>query len=354
MIEGNFLTIQDNSTNNPTELYMTFILSEKIYAIEAKQIIEILQLPALFIPEKVPEHITGLLNLRGKIISVVDLRKFLGIQKKVYSIEDQILIIEIHNKTFGIIVDFVCDVIQFNRNNLELLPYHSHDNFISGIYKSSDYLAAILNLEIIFNNIEAVQIEESEFQSLEESSLNYFPTDKRSIDKLQKRALNLQKELKFGITKNNYQENNFVSFSLDQEKYCISLKFVKEFCKLKLVNLVPIPCVPEFIVGLINLRGNFITIIDIKAFLQVKKTTITDKTKIIVIKSTNLQIGLIVDEVFDIINIPPEKLSHNSPPKFERNKFTSGEVLIDENSVITILDLGKLLEDERLIVEDAI
>ena len=63
MIEGNFLTIRDDQVITANELYMTFSLSEKVYAIEAKQIIEIIQLPTLYTPEKVPEHITGLLYL---------------------------------------------------------------------------------------------------------------------------------------------------------------------------------------------------------------------------------------------------------------------------------------------------
>ena len=57
-------------------------------------IIEIVQLPALNILEKVPEYIVGVLNLRGKIISILNLRKFLGISQTGYSTEHQVLIIK--------------------------------------------------------------------------------------------------------------------------------------------------------------------------------------------------------------------------------------------------------------------
>ena len=352
MNETNFLPLKDYTSQK--ELYMTFNLSEKVYAIPARQIIEIIQLPALYIPEKLPDHIIGLLNLRGKIISIIDLRKFLGIAPSFYSVEDQILIIEIKGKTFGVIINYVYDVIQFNKEELEFLPYRSFEKFISGIYKSKDYLAAIINLELIFNNIEAIEIEEYDYKAFENSVANYFPQDKISIEKLKKRALNLQNELKLGLDKNNYHDNNFVSFSLSGENHCLSLKFVKEFCKLKIVNLVPIPCTPEFILGIINLRGDFITIVDIKNFLQVPKSDITDKTKIIVLRSQKYQIGLLVDEVFNIINIPGEKLVYNNPPIFDKNKFTTGEVLINEKSIMTIIDIEKFLKDERIIVEDAI
>ncbi|MFH0702867.1 MAG: chemotaxis protein CheW [bacterium] len=357
-MEKKFLTFNDFplELEKTSELYMTFSLSGKIYAIQAKQIIEIVQLPELNILEKVPEYIVGLMNLRGKIISVIDLRKFLGIQQTIYSTEHQVLIINNSEKIIGIIVDSVNDVIQFNKEQLEPLPYQSSEKFISGIYKNSDSLIAFLNLDIIVNNIKAIQTESSDslFKSPTYISADLFPTDKLSQEKFKKRAVNLKKEIKVDIDKSNYQENRFVSFSLNNEIYCLSLKYVKEFCKLKLINLTPIPCVPEFITGLFNLRGEFITIIDIKSFLQIPKTKITDKTKIIVVKLQNFQIGLVVDDVFDIVNISTIKMGLSASAKFEKNKYTSAEIMLEDGGVMSILDLEKFLEDDKLIVEDAI
>ncbi|OGI23122.1 MAG: hypothetical protein A2287_02450 [Candidatus Melainabacteria bacterium RIFOXYA12_FULL_32_12] len=353
-MEKNFLTINDLSSKKSSELYMTFALSEKVYAIPAEKIIEIVQLPALNILEKVPEYIVGVMNLRGKIISVIDLRKFLGIPQADYTPEHQVLIINTNEKIIGIIVDSVNDVIQYDKEFLEPLPYHSSEKFISGIYKSSDYLVAFLDLDIVVNNIEAIKVDNLDFKAPTYVSADLFSKDKLSQEKFKKRAINLQKELKIETDKDFSQENRFVSFSLNNEKYCISLKYVREFRKFKLVSLIPVPCVPEFIKGIINLRGEFITVVDIRSFLQISDSKITDKTKIIVIKSSDLQLGLVVDDVFDIVNLPVEKLSHNTTSKFDKNKYTSIEVILEDGGIMSVFDLEKFLEDEKLYIEDAV
>lgn len=354
-MENNFLTISNFSTDKNTELYMTFSLSGKVYAILAEKIIEIVQLPALTVLEKVPEYIVGMLNLRGKIINVIDLRKFLGIPQTSYTADHQVMIIDAGNKAVGIVVDSVFDVIQFDRNNLEPLPYKSSEKFISGIYKNDENLIAFLDLDILISNVESIEANDPEFSVHTHYSAELFPIDPVSLEKFKKRAINLQKELKVDINRDNYQENRFVSFSLNNEVYCISLKFVKEFCKLKQhISLTKVPCVPSFITGLINHRGEFITIIDIKSFLQIPKTEITDKSKIIVTKSGSLQVGLLVDEVFDIINISEDKLSLSHSAKFDKNKYTSAELILETGGIINILDLEKLLQDESLLVEDAV
>lgn len=353
-MEKQILTINDFSLQMTSELYMTFNLSEKHYAIPAEKIVEIVQLPALQILEKLPDYIVGVMNLRGNIISVINLRKFMGITQKKFSIDDQVLIINVKGKHIGIIVDAVNDVLQFSKELLEPLPYKNHESFISGIYKNADSLVAFLDLDLILNNIEAVHAAYIRFEEDSFTYKNLFNSDPISQEKFKKRAINLQKEIKTETYKDNYYQNNFVSFSLNNEMYCLSLQFVREFCKLRTVSIVPVPCVPEFITGIFNLRGEFITIIDIKSFLQIEKTKITDKSKIIVIKTPKIQLGLLVDDVFNIVNIPKENLYNNTPSKFDKNNYTSVQIMLDNGGVMSILDFEKFIEDDRLFVEDAV
>ncbi len=351
-MKNDCITINQTSLEKTTELHMAFNLSNKVYAIPAVQIIEIVQLPYLTILEKVPAYIVGVMNLRGTIISVIDLRKFLGFSPDTYSAEHQVIIINTKEKPIGIIVDSVKDVIQINKNLVENLPYKSTKKFIEGIYKNKNELIALLNINLITDNLTEIELKEENVEN--KVTVNLFPEDKYSLDKLKNRALKLEKELKVDIDKIDLHENRFVTFCLNNEIYCISLKYIKEFRKIKSVNLTPIPCVPVFIMGLINLRGEFITIIDIKSFLQIRKSQITEKTKIIVVKTNKIQIGIIVDDVFDIINIDDSYIIKNQTNSPDKNKFVSSEVLLNNKDVINILDLEKLLEDERLFVEDAI
>ncbi len=341
--------------NQNTDLYIVFELSGKKYSILASQIIEIIQLPSLTIVEKMPDHIVGLLNLRGNIISVVDLCKVLGYAPKPYSTEHQILIVKNNDKTLGIIVDVVKDVIQFDRASLDALPYCSEGNKITGVYKHDESLVAFLNLDIVMNNLETLPIEENNLLQETSMDLDLFPCDEASLEKFKKRALKLQKEIKTDIESLNYQDDSFISFSLNKENYCISLKFVKEITKLSLVNLTAVPCVPEFITGVINLRGEFITIVNIRSFLNLSKSEIIDKMKIIVVRTEKVQVGILVDDIFGIENILAENMEFKVQTNYDKNQFTLAEVILDDKTVINILDLNKLIEDEeRLYIEDAI
>lgn len=350
----NSLTTNVELNNSIHELYMTFSLSNKKYSILADKISEIVQLPKLTVLETMPNNLIGLMNIRGKVISVVDIRSFLGFEINKYSADHQVLIVNTNGKTLGIIVDSVNNVIQFDKKNVESLPYESNNKHIEGIYNFEDEMIALIDLNSIVENIEQTNFENTDLKKIPFHNVELFPNDIFSREKFEKRALDLQKEIKVDLDKNDYIQDRFVSFSLNSEIYCISLKYVKEFTKLKNITLTVVPCVPEFIAGLINLRGEFITIIDIKSFLQIAKTELTDKTKIIVVKTQNLQIGLLVDEVYDIVNIPLGSLNKDSNSQLEKDKFTSGEFILEKNKVMSILNLEKLLEDERLYFEDAI
>jgi purine-binding chemotaxis protein CheW len=351
-METKFLALNEN-IEEKKELFMIFCLSGKNYAVRASDIIEITQIPSMIFPEKLPENIVGLVNLRGKIINIVDIRNFLGFDIPKYTVDHQILIVNIKNETLGIVVDSVNDVILFNFDKLEKLPYESSKNYLSGVFNKDDKLIAFLSLESIFKEAGKLQIDEENIKNQTMPQNNLLPTDEISVQKLQKRALNLQKEIGFELDNNYYIKDKFVSFSLNNEIYCLSLKYVKEFTKLKNINITPVPCVPAFINGLINLRGEFITIIDIKYFLNIPKTNITEKTKIIVIKTEIMQIGLLVDEVFDIVSIPVEKLKTDNTT-IEKDKFIIGEVILENKKVMNILNTARLLSDERLYFEDAV
>lgn len=355
-MKQNFLTLNDfpvNPTNKDSELYITFDLSEKLYAIPAEKIIEIVQLPALTMLEKVPDYIAGLLNLRGTVVSVIDLSMILGFRRKTYSAECQVMILSSGDKKIGIIVDSVKDVVQTEKTQIEPLPYSSKEHLITGIYKSEAALIAFLDFDALVRDIEEIEINGRELPAGTDDDISLFPADKESTEKFKKRAEKLSKDLRKETDSLNYREDYYISFALGQETYCLNLKHVREITKMKNFNVTKVPCVPDFILGIINLRGDFITLVDIKKFLNISQSSTTEKTKIIVIRTENIQIGLVVDDVFGIQNFTEEKINHNIQSKYEKHKFTSAEIMFNDK-VMCVFDLRKFLEDERLYIEDAV
>ena len=352
-MNGDFLATRPLLEEKDTELFLIFNLAEKTYAIPAEKIGEIVQIPALTVIEKFPEYIIGLLNLRGQVINVIDLSKLLGLESQTYTTDYQVLILDSDQKSVGIVVSAIKDVTMLDKKYFTPLPYKSQEGIITGICKHDDSLIAFLDIDLILKTVENVEINSVEMDKVSVPQ-KYFPTDPVSKTKLLNRAEKLQKEARVDAGSFNYQENYFISFCMDKEIYAINLKYVKEITKLKLVSLVSVPCVPEFLTGIINLRGEFITIVDIKYFLQITKTPISDKTKIIVVKISDIQIGILVDDVFDIENIPTEKMNLNIQTKYEKNKYTLAEVLLPDNKVMSIFDMKKFVEDERLFIEDSV
>ncbi|MGD9579927.1 MAG: chemotaxis protein CheW [Vampirovibrionia bacterium] len=347
------------------KLYMTFSLAESLYAAPAESIVEVIKLPMLNIPENLPEYIVGILNLRGQIINILDVRSMFGIQHKNYTTDNCILVLSHNNTTWGLIVESVNDVINLSSKQISSTPYgvKGNNTFVSNVAKTEEGLLSILNLDniakIIASTVKQAQIEEQEsyFQipqshKLPQKSLDIFTSDKRSLEIFNKRARELQQELDLSIEKDKTSDQRFVTFLLNNEMYAISLQYIQEFSKI--LNLAIIPCVPEFYVGLSNLRGEFIPVIDIKGFLGISKTEITEKSKIIFVKIPKMQVGIMVDEVFDIINVTSDVINKPKITQIETVKFTSGEIILNNSNIINIFDLTKFLQDERLIIEEAI
>ncbi|MCK9168946.1 MAG: chemotaxis protein CheW [Treponema sp.] len=147
----------------------------------------------------------------------------------------------------------------------------------------------------------------------------------------------------------------FLSFTLDGENYCVDILKVKEIMGMTAVT--PLPRTPEFIRGVINLRGQIIPVIDLRLKFGLKFQDYTKRTCIIVVEivygGENVLMGLVVDSIQDVVSILGEKLSKipyiNARIKSE---YIQGVADTPEGMKI-VLDVLKVLNDEELtIVKD--
>ena len=72
--------------------------------------------------------------------------------------------------------------------------------------------------------------------------------------------------------------------------------------------MIKVPCTPEFVKGLISIKGDYLTIIDLKKYFDNESSSITEKSSIIAIQSKDFHIGFIVDEISDTMNIQSDEL----------------------------------------------
>jgi purine-binding chemotaxis protein CheW len=138
------------------------------------------------------------------------------------------------------------------------------------------------------------------------------------------------------------QKGKFLTFSMGNEFYGIEIKYVTEIIGMQ--PITEIPEMPEYIKGIINLRGKIIPVMDVRLRFRKAFRDYNDRTCIIVIDIEDISIGLIVDSVSEVIAIADDEIV--APPNVakESNKYIKGIGKVG-NDVKLLLDSDKLLNE---------
>ncbi|HBV87258.1 MAG TPA: chemotaxis protein CheW [Desulfosporosinus sp.] len=141
------------------------------------------------------------------------------------------------------------------------------------------------------------------------------------------------------------QKGKFLTFCMGSEFYGIEIKYVTEIIGLQ--PITEIPEMPEYIKGIINLRGKIIPVMDVRLRFRKPYREYNDRTCIVVIEIREVSIGLIVDSVSEVISIPDEEIV--APPNVAKdgNKYIKGIGKVG-NDVKLLLDSDKLLNETDL------
>lgn len=152
-------------------------------------------------------------------------------------------------------------------------------------------------------------------------------------------------------TAEDTQRGRFLTFTLEENVYGISIKYVTEIIGMQTVTTVPET--PNFLKGIINLRGKVVPLIDVRLKFGKEEKEYNERTCVIVVEVENLSVGLIVDMVDDVLTISEDKIA---PPPVGTggydNKYIEGIGQTD-NQVILLLDAEKILKsDEITLMEE--
>jgi purine-binding chemotaxis protein CheW len=135
-------------------------IEEEEFGIEILKVQEIIKMMSITKIPNTPEFIEGIINLRGRIIPVVDLRIRLGLIKQTYTKNTRIVVVELNNHIIGFIVDEVSEVIRITKDTTEEPPAMIsgiNREFVTAIGKLEDRLLILLDLEKVFSSIEYEQ-----------------------------------------------------------------------------------------------------------------------------------------------------------------------------------------------------
>ncbi len=140
-----------------------------------------------------------------------------------------------------------------------------------------------------------------------------------------------------------------VEFLLAYERYGIESSYVREVYPLK--AFTPLPCTPPFVLGIINVRGQILSVIDIKKVFDLPEKGLTDLNKVIILRGEKMEFGILADAILGVRSIPLEKIQPSLPTltgiREEYLKGVTGERVV-------ILDAEKLLSDKKILVHEEV
>ena len=319
-----------------THLY--FQTGSNKYAVNSENVLEIMKLPALDYPQKLPNNIVGLLKYNNFVINIIDLRFYLNIDVPPYSTHNELLIVKTDELIFGIITDKVIGILPFDSALMDAIPFVDNKMIIDSLYKFNQETIFIVNIYAV----ETLLKQHNTWADIDILSL--FPQDEASKAIMTKRTLAIADKSNLKLASGELHfKNKYISFNLNNDYYCIALDYVKEV--LKDTSITNVPGTPDFIEGIMNLRGDYITVINLKKFLDLDSTIVPDKKPVVIIKCNELKLALLIDKINELFEFQENEV-------FEPGEGYFTDEFIYNETLYTILNIDKISSDKRIIITD--
>ncbi|HEY9165606.1 MAG TPA: chemotaxis protein CheW [Candidatus Kryptonia bacterium] len=155
-----------NAVNQSTDtIYqlVSFVVEHEEFGVDILKVQEIIRTVDITRVPKAPAFVEGVINLRGKIVPVIDLRKRFGIDAKEKDNETRIIVVELTDKVVGFLVDKVKEVIRVEKSIIEPPPELTTSvsaNYITGVAKLQDRLLILLDLDKVLSSDEQEHLSE--------------------------------------------------------------------------------------------------------------------------------------------------------------------------------------------------
>ncbi len=151
------------------------------------------------------------------------------------------------------------------------------------------------------------------------------------------------------MNQNEQVENNpitqWVTFRLADETYGINVMLVQEV--LRMTEIAPVPGAPDFVLGIINLRGNVVTVMDTRKRFGLMPTEADDSTRIVIIEAEDLVVGVLVDSVAEVVYLKQSDIEMApNVGNEESSRYIQG-VANRKEGLLILVDLNKLLTDDE-------
>ena len=150
-------SVQQIGIDTDGNQFLTFQLGEELYGVDILRVQEIKSYTTVTKIPNTPSYIKGVLNLRGTIVPIVELRTTFGMETIDYTILTVIIVVVVRDRIMGLVVDSVSDVLNISKKDIQAPPEFGTKidvSFLNGIAKSGDNLVELLNIDRLLTESE--------------------------------------------------------------------------------------------------------------------------------------------------------------------------------------------------------
>ncbi|MEN6349058.1 MAG: chemotaxis protein CheW [Syntrophomonas sp.] len=304
---------------------VSFLLGNEEFGLEIETVREIIRYPEIVKVPNVSHYIKGLISLRDTLMPIIDMRVKLDMGKDEITGSTRVVVVDLEGTLVGLIVDKVYEVTRVPKDTIFPPPGAlggDNGSRLKGIARldGGKRIIMLMDLQDIISS--------EELQDIEHLEAGGAVTEEES---------SFDQEI---------EEEQMVVFRLAGEQFGVRITQVQEINRLS--NITKVPRAPEYVEGVVNLRGDVIPVIDLRKRFQMESKEYNEFTRVIVSDINKKKVGLIVDEVLEVLRVPG-RLLEETPDILQDNqmqRFMDGIANL-EKRMIMMLNLENILVEKE-------
>lgn len=306
------------------QMFASFKMGNSEIALSVSALQEVVNYPEKIVAVPLaPPFLTGLFNLRGVIIPIVDMAKFLDLESTVAVTAKKIAIVTVDQVRVGLLFDCTSEILNVPESDIS--AYNDHTEGPLSVIRS------VLKLNEGERIIEVI--------------------DPPSLLKIQNipEIISKNKSEVAEISKKKSKRSQCISFRAGTMEFGVEISAIREIIKVPEIKRTVLTV--DFCIGMVTLRGMVIPILDFKKFIHSHSDVVEDQEarRIVVLKIQNIQVGFLVDSVDSIVTYFEEEVMPIPMFQQERAEMMKGMLPEDKSSKVIILNSEKMLTDDEVV-----
>lgn len=301
---------------------VSFLVGSEEYGLEIDAVREIIRFPDIVKVPNVPSYIKGIISLRDTLMPIVDLRTKLQADSDQITDGTRVIVADVNGALIGLTVDRVFEVIRLRKDEILTPPLtisSSDGERVTGVARMNGGKRLIMLMD--FQDLATAQLLEDLKQ---EAGSDEAPSE---------------------LEREEIHEEQMVVFKLAGEEFGVTIHQVQEITKISAITRVP--RAPSYVEGVVNLRGEIVPVLDLRQRFDMENHPYDQYTRVIVSDIGKSKVGIIVDEVLEVLRISRSRIEE-APDivREQRQKYMAGLANLNER-MIMMLDLEKLLPEKE-------